>query len=293
VDSYSEIPLASLIEKASAGDWRTADYLRKSYRWESFWVGSEMYRRHPEVKHPNEAEDEKWEREYVRLLEVAAEGGDKDAMYWLSYECDGDNAFNWTLKAAKAGHALACIGMGLFYSEGDGVSLDLNEAIEWWAKAADLGEDENAFERIAPLALEGHEGAIGWVKAALEGYEDRYLYYLTGAADEGNEVAMELVLEAVDQGNDGAIDWIIRAAREGHEGALRWMKEAADEGHEGAFDWMSEVADQWQYPTHEAAFGWMKEAADRGYEPALQWMKEAAERGREGAIEWIKGANEQ
>ena len=48
----------------------------------------------------------------------------------------------WTT-AAKQGHAAAQYNLGLMYSKGEGVSLDLAEAVRWTRKAAEQG-DANA-----------------------------------------------------------------------------------------------------------------------------------------------------
>ena len=45
----------------------------------------------------------------------------------------------WYRKAAEQGDAKAMAYLGLCYECGDGVGLDVAEALKWYRKAADLG----------------------------------------------------------------------------------------------------------------------------------------------------------
>ena len=58
-----------------------------------------------------------------------------------------------TLKnAAEQGDAEALYQLGNCYQNGEGVEQDIEKAIEWWLKAADLGH-EKASELIQKLSL--------------------------------------------------------------------------------------------------------------------------------------------
>jgi TPR repeat protein len=51
-------------------------------------------------------------------------------------------AVHWYQKAAEQGNPLAQYAMGNFYSQGRGVTNDMDEAIKWWRKAADQNQPD-------------------------------------------------------------------------------------------------------------------------------------------------------
>ena len=62
------------------------------------------------------------------------------------YEGDGvsqdyGEAVKWWKKAAEKGNEDAMYFYGLCFYEGDGVSQDYGEAVKWWKKAAEKGHD--------------------------------------------------------------------------------------------------------------------------------------------------------
>ncbi|KAJ1340690.1 hypothetical protein BSLG_004784 [Batrachochytrium salamandrivorans] len=96
----------------------------------------------------------------------AAELGHSEAMFELSrrylvgasIEQDGfhigpcnDKAFSWMLRSAEAGYQRAIFGMGHFHHQGLGTSPNTDLAMEWYHKAAILGE-RGAIEMVAELA---------------------------------------------------------------------------------------------------------------------------------------------
>ena len=50
-----------------------------------------------------------------------------------------DEAFEWYMKAAKQGHADSQFSLGYMYYYGTGVDKDRQEAIYWFKKAAENG----------------------------------------------------------------------------------------------------------------------------------------------------------
>jgi|GEM_PF-4447580 TPR repeat protein len=86
------------------------------------------------------------------LLE-AAESGDLQAQYELGAAfASGDGvplnlqeAIHWYRQAAEKGHIAAQLNLGLAYSRGEGVAADPVEAVRWYRKAADQGDADAQF----------------------------------------------------------------------------------------------------------------------------------------------------
>ncbi|MGO2232152.1 tetratricopeptide repeat protein [Psychrobacter sp.] len=53
---------------------------------------------------------------------------------------DDVQAFRWTKRAAKGGHALSQYRLAEMYSSGTGVSRDPAKSVEWYDKAASQGD---------------------------------------------------------------------------------------------------------------------------------------------------------
>ncbi|KAL5038513.1 hypothetical protein BDV3_006341 [Batrachochytrium dendrobatidis] len=68
-------------------------------------------------------------------------------------EQSNEKAYQWILKSAKAGHARAMFGIGHFYSEGLGVVKNTDTALEWYRKAAKLGEP-GAIDKLKEFHLD-------------------------------------------------------------------------------------------------------------------------------------------
>lgn len=59
------------------------------------------------------------------------------------------------MKSAEQGYALAQYSLGTCYQTGNGVPKSEEEAIKWYQKAADQG-DEYAIEKLEKLKTAGH-----------------------------------------------------------------------------------------------------------------------------------------
>lgn len=86
----------------------------------------------------------------VEYFSSAAEGGDTDAMIFLS-QCfcgglgvkkDVDKAFFWLLRAANAGNAEAQYCLALWYSDGVYCVTNYQQSMFWCARAARQGHEE-------------------------------------------------------------------------------------------------------------------------------------------------------
>ncbi|MBS1953166.1 MAG: SEL1-like repeat protein [Cyanobacteria bacterium SZAS-4] len=92
-------------------------------------------------------------KQAFRWYEQSAKQGVKDAQFNLALcyrdgkgtNVDSDKYFEWLLKSGEQDYNLALLELGFYYEESD-----RNEAIVWYQKAADLGEQE-AIERLTTL----------------------------------------------------------------------------------------------------------------------------------------------
>ncbi|WP_244060846.1 tetratricopeptide repeat protein, partial [Aeromonas caviae] len=66
---------------------------------------------------------------------------------------DDKQAVTWYHKAAEQGHALAQVGLGNMYAEGQGVPQDYKQAAVWYRKAAEQSNVE-AQNNLAVLYAE-------------------------------------------------------------------------------------------------------------------------------------------
>lgn len=167
----------------------------------------------PDQRARNKAR-ERYVMEAHKLLKKLVASGNPEAMFYLAdcygrgllgLETDNKEAFTLYQSAAKAGHAAAayrtavCCEIG--NEEGGGTRKDPMKAIQWYKRAAMLG-DPPAMYKMGMIQLKGLLGqpkspreAVGWLKRAAE------------RADEENPHALhELgLLYEQPQGPDGSI----------------------------------------------------------------------------------------
>lgn len=168
--------------------------------------------------------------------------------------------------------------IGYLYQYGDsyGVEQDGAKAIEWFTKAADLGDLE-AMNRIALIYWRGEADVAQDVDAAIE--------WFTKAADLGDSDAMNY-LGAMHHNGDGV--------EEDFGVAMEWFRKAADLGHAQA---MSNIAYMYRYGNGVAQDGaeaveWYQKAADSDFSSALYDLGdmyrngEGVEQDDDKALEW-------
>ena len=178
----------------------------------------------------------------LEWYEKAAEQGYSKAQYELGYyfekglgvKKDFDKALEWYQKAAKQGYKLALekcrkatvdgnvkaieslkkaaeqgyadaqFELGHIYEDGLGVEANLDQAIDWYQKAAELGNKE-AFEKCRMAAVEGNIKAIEWFKKAAEQGNVDAQYQLGFLYKHGIRVEKNI---------DKAIEWYKKAAEQ-------------------------------------------------------------------------------
>lgn len=166
-------------------------------------------------------------REYSSLLEIqnAAAKGDAGAQYLLGLANSNGlaglskndaEAVKWFQKAADQGDDGSQAELGRHYQYGLGVEKDLAEAMKWYRKAAEQGSV--LAQRNLGYALMMGEGVE---KDPVEG-----LKWYRKAAGQGDSMAQRNLGMALQQGNKGVPQNFVEAAR--------WLRAAANQGVDDA-----------------------------------------------------------
>ena len=130
-----------------------------------------------------------------------------------------DDLFSHTLSLAEAGYPAAQFQLGAMYDTGEGIGIDITEAIVWYQKAAEQGLPEAQYN-LGYMYLTGkgvpidQSKAFKWYfKAAEQGLADAQ--YNLGMMFHNEEDAVSHVANADQQG----IRFTRMAAEQGHLGA--------------------------------------------------------------------------
>lgn len=177
-------------------------------------------------------------------------------------EGDYEKAFNFFLRAAKAGNAWGMRNVAFSYRNGEGVHKDPNEAFAWFKKAANHDNIEAMFEtgicyyrgEVTPKDL---PRAFAWCKKAAENgivnamewigefYRDgegvvqdisKAIQWFEQSAEGGNKDAMFNLAYIYAKGNGvpvnypEAFKWYEKAAKAGHVVAMNNLAYAYDNG---------------------------------------------------------------
>ena len=99
---------------------------------------------------------------------------------------------------AMRGHAEAAYHVGWLYANGNGLKVDIDQAIYWWTKAADQGHTDAQF-------------ALGFAYTQGEGIKedpDKALSWFVRAADAGHADARDIILAKVLSGSPEVQRWL-------------------------------------------------------------------------------------
>lgn len=126
--------------------------------------------------------------------------------------------FARAMKDFKAdGSKNSCYNIGIMYYKGEGVKQDRREAVQWFRKAADLG-DMNAqftmgmlYDKGEDLALDQGEAYRWYRKAAEQGHRQAQF----------NIGYMYTMGEGVKKDPKEAVIWLKKAAKQGHPEAKK------------------------------------------------------------------------
>ncbi|KAF1827204.1 HCP-like protein [Dissoconium aciculare CBS 342.82] len=243
---------------------------------------------------------------YKRVKKLAA-GGYPEAMFYLAdcygqgqlgLEPDTKEAFSLYQAAAKAGHPQAayrtavCCEMGP--DEGGGTRKDFPKAVQWYRRAATLG-DTAAMFKIGVVLLKGLLGeqknvseAINWLKRAAERADKdtpHALHELAALYDTGNtapEIRNKVVAD-----DAYALELLERAAALGYKFSQFRLGQAYEYGHLGlridnrlSITWYTRAAAQGEHQAELALSGWYLTGAagilEHNDTEAYLWARKAA-----------------
>lgn len=156
-------------------------------------------------------------------------------------------AFNWTMKAAKQGFAPAQNTIGLHFCSGEGVEENLAEAFKWCMKAAKQGDAHGQFN-VGRFYGKG----IGTSKNSAEAFK-----WLMKSAEQNNPDAQNYIGNCYKNGwydvaknTSEALNWYLKAAEQGNSdaqyslGSLYARGEGIEKNQSEAFKWYKKAAEQ-------------------------------------------------
>ena len=216
----------------------------------------------------------------------------------LGLEVDPKEAFRLYQAAAKAGHPEAAFRTAMCCEigpeEGGGTGKDLAKAVQWYRRAAALG-DPSAMYKLGIILLKGLLGqqrnvgdAVIWLKHAAEhGNRDnpRALHELATLYETANtnpEVRNKVVAD-----DKYALELFQQAATLGHKGARFRLGQAYEYGNlalpidnRASISWYSKAAAQGEHQAELALSGWYLTGAEGILEhsdtEAYLWARKAA-----------------
>ncbi len=216
----------------------------------------------------------------------------------LGLEVDPREAFKLYQAAAKAGHGEAayrtamCCEMGA--EEGGGTGRDYAKAVQWYRRAATLGNPAGMF-KTGVILLKGLLGqqrnvgeAINWLKRSVQNVEEENphalheLGLLYESANMNPEVRNKVVAD-----DSYALELFQRAAKLGHKSAQFRLGQAYEYGQLGltidnraSISWYSKAAAQGEHQAELALSGWYLTGAEGILEhsdmEAYLWARKAA-----------------
>jgi TPR repeat protein len=166
-------------------------------------------------------------------------------IHGIGMERDDKKAVEWFLKAAKLGNANAQNMLGACYQEGRGVAQDAKKSFEWYEKAAKLG-NSNAQNTLGSCYQQGR-GVAQDAKKSFEWYEK--------AAKQGNHAGQNCL---------GACYYTGHGVDEDKIEAMRWFHQAADEGNQTQAQFNLYVAYK-ERKDLKKAYEYCQKAAEQGH----------------------------
>jgi len=173
------------------------------------------------------------QEEAVRWMTLAAEQDDWEAMHWLSMYYgpgvheDLDKALRWLRRAAEMGHPEAQYGLGSAHLAGEGVEESMELAAVWFRRAASNG-NASAQCNLGAFYAQGLGGLQQDFEQALRWYQ--------ASADQGNpdgQHNMALMhaqgLGGLEQDFQRAREWGEKAAAQGHAKAIMMLQALEEE----------------------------------------------------------------
>ncbi|KAF2719451.1 HCP-like protein [Polychaeton citri CBS 116435] len=251
---------------------------------------------------------EKYIVEAHKRLKKLASAGFPDAMFYmaechgqgsLGLEADTKEAFNFYLAAAKQGHAQAayrtavCCEIGP--EEGGGTRKDPQKALQWYKRAAVLGDPAGMF-KVGIICLKGLMGqprnvgeGVTWLKRAVDHADNdnpHALHELANLHDPASQTDPEIRSKVVPDENY-ARELFARAAKLGYKQSQFRLGQANEYGSLGfaidnraSISWYSKAAAQGEHQAELALSGWYLTGAEgilkNSDTEAYLWARKAA-----------------
>lgn len=202
-------------------------------------------------------------------------------------EQDGAKAIEWYTKAADLGNSDAMNFMGAMYHNGDGVEQDFGVAMEWLQKAADLGHAQ-AMANIAFMYRCGNGVAQDGAQA---------IEWYTKAADLGVLSALSEIGdmyrngEGVEQDDDKALEWYVKSLSSIPDYMV--YEEIVDilHGEDAAEEWFEESGDAEKMMAlaelYRSHYYVGEEQLLPDFDKAIEWYTKAADLGNSDAMKMI------
>ena len=173
-------------------------------------------------------------------------------------------------------------GLGYMYLDGKAVERDIEKGVEWYTKAADLG-DISAMNNLGNLYKTGEEVVRDGEKVEQDG--EKAIEWYTKAADSGNTSAMYNIGymymegEAVEQDGEKAIEWYTKAVDLGNTdvmddlGYMYAKGEGVEQDDDKALEWY--VKSLSSFPDYEV----YEKIVDilHGEDAAEKWFEESGD----------------
>jgi len=169
----------------------------------------------------------------------------------VGVEQDGTKAVEWYTKAADLGNTTAMNNLGNMYQTGNGVEQDGTKAVEWFTRAADLG-DTDAMNELGYM-YEGH------------------------GAEQDNDKALEWYVKSLSSFPDYEVYKIIVDILHGEDAAEKWFEESGDAEKMMALAelYRSNYSDNGEQvlSDFDKAIEWYTKAADLGNADAQSYLE--------------------
>ena len=202
-------------------------------------------------------------------------------------EQDGTKAVEWYTKAADLGDLNAMFCLGRMYEYGVSVEQDGTKAVEWYTKAADLGHSE------AMYCL-GYEYYIGF---GVEQDGTKAVEWYTKAADLGHSGAMYNLGnmyekgDGVEQDHDKALEWYVKSLSSFPDYEVYKMIVDILHGEDAAEKWFEESGDAEKMMAlaglYRSNYSENGEQVLPDFDKAIEWYTKAADLGNTDAMKMI------
>ena len=202
-------------------------------------------------------------------------------------EQDYAKAIEWYTKAADLGDADAMNNLGYMYEHGVGVEQDGAKAVEWYIKAADLG-NTTAMNRLGYMYYNGEGVEQDYAKA---------IEWSTKAADSGDATAMNNLGymyakgNGVEQDNDKALEWYVKSLSSFPDYEVYKIIVEILHGEDAAEKWFEESGDVEKMMALAELY--RSNYSDNGeqvlpdFDKAIEWYTKAADLGNSDAMKMI------